>query len=280
MRKRVSRSYRRHTRRFRVLPDFIIIGATRSGTTSLYQDLIKHPCVVPPSRKEPSFFNRYFERGISWYRSQFPLSLHKHYFQHVLRRKFLTGEATANYFYYPSVPEKISKILPGIRLILLLRNPVDRAYSDYHLSVRSQKESRTFEEAMNDELQSPVKATPENERSLLLIRYLLKGMYADHLTVWLEFFRREQLLILKSEDFFREPAASFRKVLNYLELPNWEPKEFAVFKEPGRRSYASKYEGGNYPSMNPEIRQKLVDFFKPHNRRLYDILQTNLAWED
>jgi hypothetical protein len=280
MRKRVGRSYRRYTSVFRVLPDFIIIGATRSGTTSLYQDLIQHPCVVPASQKEPSFFNRYFERGVSWYRSQFPLSLHKHYFQHVLRRKFLTGEATANYFYYPSVPEKISRILPGIKLILLLRNPVDRAYSDYHLTVRSRRESRTFEEAVNNELRDPVRATPENERSILLIRYLLKGIYADHLAVWLKLFRREQLLILKSEDFFSEPTASFKGVLSHLELPNWEPKEYSVFKEPGRTSYASKYEGGNYPRMTPEIRKTLVDFFKPHNQRLYDLLRMNFAWED
>jgi hypothetical protein len=280
MRKRLIRSYRSLTARLRVLPDFIIIGATRSGTTSLYQDLIRHPCVVPAYRKEPSYFNHYYGRGIDWYKSQFPFSLHKRYFKNVLRKEFQTGEATANYFYYPSVPQKIAEALPDIRLILLLRNPVERAYSDYQLTVRSRRESRSFEEAIDDELKNPVKVTPENERSLLLVRYLLKGVYADHLAVWLKFFKKEQLLVLKSEEFFRGPSATFRQVLNHLGLPNWEPLEYAVFKEPGRTTYAGKYEGGNYPRMIPETRARLLEFFSPHNQRLYDMLGSDFHWED
>jgi hypothetical protein len=278
MRRQLERSYRSLTSPLRVLPDFLIIGASRSGTTSLFQALIGHPCVVPPFRKEPSFFNHHYDRGTTWYRSQFPLDTHKRFQTSILKRKFRTGEATANYFYYPSVAGKVAKLLPQIRLVLLLRNPVDRAYSDYLLSVRAQRETRSFEEAIREELRGPMSATPENERSLLWVNYLVKGKYADHLAVWLMHFRRDQLLIIKSEGFFRDPSTAFKRVLDHLGLPHWEPGEYASFKEPGRTSYGGKYEGGKYPALPPETRKTLTDFYMPHNERLYTDMQIRFDW--
>jgi hypothetical protein len=204
------------------------------------------------------------------------LAWHRDYFEHLLRRKFSTGEASANYFYYPSVPEKISNAIPGVRLILLLRNPVDRAYSDYQLSVQSHKEIRSFEEAIRNEISNSVALTSNNEHSILRIRYLVKGMYADHLERWLRFFRREDLLILKSEDFFQEQSLFFQKVIKHIGLPIWEPNQYVAFRAPGKK----RREGTKYPSMTPDTRKLLIDFFKPSNERLSECLGTDVGWDN
>ena len=263
-----------------MLPDFIIIGATRSGTTSLYENLSQHPCIVPAFNKEPSFFNLNFARGLKWYRSQFPLELHKFYFEKILQHEFMTGEASANYFYYPSVPERISTTLSKVKLILLLRDPVHRAYSDYQLSVRSHKEVRSFQEAVRSELSDSVKLTAENERSILRLRYLLKGIYVDHLERWLKFFSREKLLILKSEDLFSEQPRTFSIVLDHLGLPSWQPKQFSAFREPGKKIDNDAIIQKQYERMDAKTDKLLKDFFRPYNQRLYDLLGQDLLWND
>jgi hypothetical protein len=276
--KNIKRFGRSVTSGMRVLPDFIVIGATRSGTTSLYENLTRHPSVVPCATKEPSFFNLHFERGVGWYRSQFPLSLHKRYFEDVLRMRFATGEASANYFYYPSVPEKISRILPQVKLILLLRNPVNRAYSDYQLSVRSHKETRSFKEAVENEINDSVVLTQDNELSVLRLRYLLKGTYADHLERWLRFFTNQDLLILESEDFFLNQSGAFKRVVEHLGLPLWEPRDFVAYSAPGKRRSDSA--GGKVlREFDPDFRKVLVEYFRPYNQKLYQMLGKDLGWD-
>ncbi len=123
--------YRRLTSGSRRLPDFIILGAQRAGTSSLYYYLSQHPQILPAVRKELHFFDDHYRRGLGWYRSQFPTRG---------ARGTITGEATPYYLSHPHAPARIQRLLPQARLIVLLRNPVERAISHYFFEVSHQRE--------------------------------------------------------------------------------------------------------------------------------------------
>lgn len=126
-------------------PDFLIIGAQKGGTTSLYTYLCQHPRVVGASRIEVHFFDLAYDKGWWWYRSHFPV--------HVFRRgeRIVTGEASPYYIFHPLVPERVRKDLPNVKLVAILRNPVDRAYSHYQHVRRNGREPLSFEEAIERE---------------------------------------------------------------------------------------------------------------------------------
>jgi hypothetical protein len=230
------------------LPDFVMIGPGRCGTTFFYRLLGQHPHIEPAAKKELRFFSNHFEEGTEWYRQWFPPPRWKD------GRRTITGEATPGYIYHPLVPERIEKVIPQARLITLLRNPVDRTYSAYQHRVSKGRESRTFEEAVEIDL---------TDGSL---RLLSRSIYADHLVHWAEFIDREQLLILKSEELFERPRETLDLTLAFLGLPYWEPE---VWK-------SGKYTV--YEEMDPATRRKLEEYFESHNRRLYDFLGVDFGW--
>lgn len=233
------------------LPDFIIIGAQKSGTTSLYHLLTRHPHVEPAAAKEMHFFDTLYEEGVEWYRQCFPPPRLKD------GRQTVTGEATPGYLFHPLAPERVAEVVPQARLIALLRNPVDRAYSQYHQRMGKGRENQGFDEAVG----------AENLDGEHLPEYLARGIYADQLLRWSRFFPKEQMLVLKSEDFFERPQDVLKIVLNFLDLPQWEPE---AWKHRKKGSYEER--------MNPEIRRRLEDFFEPHNRRLYEYLGVDFGW--
>jgi hypothetical protein len=265
--------YRLITSPIRLMPDFIIIGAQKCGTTSLFNYLLQHPCVDSPARKELGFFNRRYRRGIYWYRSRFPTSLKK-----LHRQDLITGEATTDYLCYPHVPKKVVETLPQVKLIVLLRNPVNRAYSHYHHTVRLGVETFSFEEAIEREeerLHSIIVRMFEDEYYYNIkhcfYSYLSRGIYIDQIKNWFSFFPKEQILILRSEDLYAEPSAVFRQVLKFLDLPEWEPENYGKYIN-------GKYDNYNYQKMDVVVRKRLVDYFKPHNERLYEYLGKNFSW--
>jgi len=233
------------------LPDFVIIGTAKGGTTSLYHLLTRHPHVEPAAAKELHFFDNHFSEGIQWYRRCFPTPRLRE------GKWTITGEATPC-LGHPDVPERMAKVLPQARLIVMLRNPVDRAYSMYHHRVRNGHETRTFEEVVEADL---------NDGSVGL---LSRSIYVDHLVRWSEFFSEEQLLVLKSEDLFERPLQTLKVVLDFLDLPDWEPE---VSKLTG-----NKRNEGRYEEMNPSTRRKLEEYFEPHNQRLYEFLGVDFGW--
>jgi hypothetical protein len=241
----------------RQLPDFVIIGAQRGGTTSLYRYLIEHPDIEPASRKEVHFFDGNYERGMDWYRAHFPL-------QGASR---LTGEASPSYLFAPAAPARIRAALPQARYIALLRNPVDRAFSHYQLMVKRGIEPLSFEEAIAAE---PERLTGTGDPFTLAWRhfsYIRRGLYAEQLERWLASFPREQLLVLKSEDFYAEPAATLRQTQAWLGLPARLPATLTA------------HQVGDYVGMSSATRERLGDYFAPSNRRLYDLLVRDLGWE-
>jgi hypothetical protein len=251
------------------LPDFIIIGATKGGTTFLYHLLSQHRLVEPAAAKELHFFDVVFDLGVEWYRRCFPTPRWKD------GRKTITGEATPAYITRPEVPERMAEVVSHARLIALLRNPVDRAYSEYQHQVRKGVETLKFEEATEAE-----EARMRSERDKMLedehlagfqgFSYLSRGVYVEQLLRWSEFFSREQMLVLKSEDFFERPQETLKTILEFLDLPD---------RELGASELGNKLNKGGYEQeMDPATRRRLEAFFEPHNRRLYDYLGKDFGW--
>jgi hypothetical protein len=253
------------------LPDFVVIGAMRCGTTRFYTILTKHPHVQRAASKELHYFDRLerFEQGIEWYRRCFPPPEQKD------GQRTITGEATPMYLFDPLVPERMAQTVPQTRLIVLLRNPVDRAYSQYHKWVRdSGRETPSFKESVVEELawlNEGKNGLSAQERCSEIRRgsrwnQLARGIYVDQLVRWRQFFDEEQMLVLKSEDFFKHTADILKQVQMFLGLP------YKEIKLPPRQT---TYE---YEPMDPDLRQRLEVFFEPHNRRLYDYLGRDFGW--
>jgi len=275
----LAKLYRGVTSPIRLLPDFLIIGTQRGGTTSLYHYLEAHPGIAPATTKEIHFFDRRVNKGLVWYRGHFPTSIEKYYVERIQRRAFVTGEASPSYLFHPHAPKRIAKALPQTKLIVLLRNPIDRAYSQYYHSLELGYETLPFEEAIEGEEERTAR-----EREKILkdksyesyaykhLSYLTRGIYVDQLRVWMELFPREQFLILKSEDFYADPAASLKQVLNFLNLPEMDTQV--------RKKEYKQYNNTTYSKMDPALRKRLVEYFKPHNARLYDFLGVDFGWDN
>lgn len=268
------RSLGRATAPLRLLPDFLIIGAQRAGTTSLFQYLASHPDVTPSFPKEVHYFTNQYQRGPGWYRSHFPLAAWRTAVQRRGRRPLLTGEATPYYLAHPHAAQRVRQDLPDARLIVLLRNPVDRAYSHYQHEVASGIETLTFADALareGDRLNSELAKIKQDEGYLSFnyqhFSYLERGIYAEQIARWLEHFGREQLLILCSEEFSAQPARTFKRVIRFLGLRPWEPDCFKRYHQSGARA------------LDAETRARLVAYFSPHNRRLRDNLGIDFGWD-
>ena len=232
------------------LPDFVIIGAQKGGTSFLYHLLTLHPLVEPAARKELHFFDNpeLFDHGAEWYRRCFPRLGSKD------GQRSITGEATPYYLFDPPVAKRMAEMVPKARLIALLRNPIDRAYSHYQMQVKRGTEPRTFEEAIEQQHSS----------------YMSRGIYVDQLLRWFEFFGKEQMLILKSEDFFERPVETLKVVLAFLDLPEWQPEASELRQRRHSGTYKLK--------MDQSTRQRLEAYFQPHNQRLYECLDVDFGW--
>src|SRR6266496_2269605 len=147
----LERLYRGTTYPIRLLPDFLIIGTQRGGTTALYHYLKTHPCIASASTLDTHFFDKKFSKGLGWYRGHFPTRLEKFYAEHLRGHPFVTGEANSSYLFHPHVPKRVAQELPQAKLIVLLRNPVDRAYSQYYHAIELGRETFSFEEAIQYE---------------------------------------------------------------------------------------------------------------------------------
>lgn len=256
----------------RALPDFLVVGTARGGTTSLHAYLSAHPLVVPARRKEVHFFCHHYEQGLSWYRRHFPGPLARGGVRARHRGRLRTGEATPCYLSDPAVPDRVAATLPDVRLIALLRDPVARAYSVYHHFLRRGRETLPFDQVVGRELDllrsaaaspgAPDRLGPDGRPSILGT-----GLYAEQLERWLARVPPERLLVVCSEELFAAPAAAYARVLAFLGLPPFEPASFAA---PRRKK-------GREP-MGADVRARLVDFYREPNERLYALLGRDLGW--
>jgi hypothetical protein len=272
--------YRTATSPLRTLPDFLIIGVQKGGTTSLYRYLNEHPNIGGANIKEVDYFGKYYRRGLSWYRAQFPTLYRKRYTRDILKENYILGEASPNYFFQPHVPERVARVLPQAKLIVLLRNPVERAYSHYRHNATRGFEHASFAEAVASEEQ---RIQAEREKALrdewyysttyMRQSYLAKGIYVDQLKHWLEFFPREQVLVLKSEDLYEEPERIYKQTLAFLAVPPLVPESL----QKGFQQH-NKSEDSLPGEIDPQLREQLLAYFEPYNARLYECVGRDFGW--
>lgn len=253
------------------LPDFIIIGAQKAGTTSLYSYLRQHPLVLPCAYKEVWYFDLNYRRGTDWYRRQFldPGSVRSDHSDGPM----IVGEATPYYVFHPWVAERIWRTAPAAKLIVLLRDPIARAYSQYQHNIRKGRESLSFPDAIErerrlypDELER-FRSDPDYKGEFHRhFAYLARSCYASQLQEFLKYFDRSQLLVLKSEDLFTDPAASYRSALDFLGLP------FIPLRN------APALNAGQYDHSSIPCYEELREYFGPYNRSLNDLLGTDIGW--
>lgn len=245
-------------------PHFLIIGAEKAGTSSLYQYMVEHPQILPAIEKEIHFFTQEYDRGVDWYLAHFPPIPET--------AEFLTGEASTSYLTSDlKTIQRCFDLLPNIKLLVILRNPVDRAISHYHQVVRLGKESRTLEEVVRADLEillgveNPLLDNTYWKKTQR--GYLGRSMYVYWLEKWTSIFPKEQFLILKSEEFYSSPQVAMKLVFNFLGLPDYQMIEYP------------NYNSGSYDPLVDSIRSKLSRFFQPHNQKLEKYLGREFYWE-
>lgn len=275
MRKRVVKA--RHAMRLRsaetrALPDFLVIGTQRGGTSSLYKYLSGHPQIVPSLRKETEYFAGKYSLGENWYRAHFPTT-------RTLREDSIsarqTFEATPDYLLHPLAARRASQLVPLARVVALLRDPIERAYSHHRHMTRRGLESLPFEAAIDverercaDDWERLSRDEMYRPRNLLRYSYLQRGHYEEQLVRWLEEFGEDRTLVVMSERFFDDTRAVFGEILAFLELDHWRPSEM-----PNHSAV-----GDSPAALDGPLRSRLMDYFRPYNERLESLLGQATGW--
>ncbi|MDH3462175.1 MAG: sulfotransferase domain-containing protein [Acidimicrobiia bacterium] len=263
----------------RLVPDFVIIGCQRGGTSSLYRYLGSHPEIGPSLRKETEYFTVNYPMGERWYRAHFPLALRRRWAK-LLGRKLLVFEATPDYLVDPRAPERCHRLLPDAKIVMLLREPAERALSHFHHNIRLGLESETFQFALEneadriaDDLVKLGDPSHQRERFNAFRRYTYveRGRYADQLERWLDHYPSEQVLVLESESFFGDPAAVLEQIEDFVGAKRWLPAEFRNY------SYLERGVTG-HSKVPPDLLQFLDDRFLDSNQRLREMLDVELEW--
>lgn len=268
-------AWRSLRRRAHLPPRFVIIGTQRGGTTSLYNYLTAHPRVAGTKRREVHFFDLNYQRGFDWYLQQFPPAWRGKAVT-LRHREVVTGESSPYYLFHPWVPQRLRAALPSAKLIVLLRNPVDRAFSHYQLMRKKGRETLTFADAIAAEPErlhahaEAMERDPHHHSPAHFDHsYLARGVYADQLQRWLEAFPREQLHVIKSEDLYRDPQVICTETLRFL-----DPKLVDDYQANGYERFNSTAAD----ELPKSLRVRLEDYFRPHNERLCGMLKRNLQW--
>jgi hypothetical protein len=258
----------------RALPDFLIIGTQRGGTTTLFKVLLEHPQVGGAAlHKEVHFFDLNHERGERWYRSHFPTT------RSVERAReregaFVLGEASPYYVFHPRAAERARALLPAAKAIVLLRHPVARTWSQYRHEVQLGYESLSFEDALAAE---PGRISGERERLLAdptarsfehqHHAYIARSDYAPQLDAWLAAFPRERLLVLLSEELFADPAGTLRAVTSFLGI-----RDRGAVELPRLNASAGT-------SMRPGTRERLWEQLRPQIPAVARVLGRDPGWD-
>lgn len=267
------------------LPSYLVIGAQRSGTTTLSRWLGEHPQVFMAARKELHFFDVHYENGLDWYRSFFSAATNENH----------VGEATPSYLYHPLSMRRIADVLSDTRLLVSLRNPVDRAYSHYWHNRARGHEPLDFAEAV--EVES--RRIGEDPRSKLRFSYLDRGHYIDQLEEVVRHFPRSSLHVEIVEETQPDPRPALQRIYEFLAV---DPKFIPVSAGARLNAYSavrSKKIGkaakslpkwlskpikranamsDQYPPLDDELRAHLETIYKESNQRLASFLGRTEIW--
>ena len=257
----------------RAMPHFMLIGAQKSGTSSMFAYLKQHPQIIRPAFKEPYYFDRHYHRGLSWYGCNFPARSTLDRLNDRHARPHLTFEATATYVFDDRVPDRIASDVGTRKFIVLLRNPVDRAISAYWHARRMGRETRSLDDALKSDLERHEAETASGDSDVLRpgsastrAAYLRRGIYHRWIAQWQRTFSPASLLVLQSEEMFADPRSVMGRVFDFLDLPaagkiNFEPQNV-----------------GRYSGSDLTARRFLQEFYRPHNLELNRITGNAFLW--
>ncbi|MGA5305003.1 sulfotransferase domain-containing protein [Nucisporomicrobium flavum] len=271
--------YGERTSARRPLPDFLIVGTKRGGTTSLWRYLVQHPLVprlFPAwNTKTSHYFEENWSRGEAWYRSHFPTERQRAALERRYGAPPKVGEAAPLYMFHPLVAGRVADLMPQARIIVLLRDPVERAYSHWKERRGEGVEPLGFAEALAAE---PERTAGERERLIAepdsfseafdWYSYRARGRYLEHLEPWLARFPREQMLFLPSETLYRDPAGTYARTLDFIGLPRHDLESYDVFNDRPSKG------------MDPAVRAELTAYYRPFNAALAERLGLSLAWAE
>jgi hypothetical protein len=259
----------------RMLPSFLVCGGQRCGTTSLYRALAAHPAVLKAVwHKGVHYFDTSYHRGPRWYRAHFPLQRTASRIQHEVGVPAQTFESSPYYLYHPHAAARIAADLPHAKLIVLVRDPVERAYSQHaHEVARGFETERDFAAALRLE---PVRLQGQRERLLAHPHaysfshqhhaYRARGEYATYLTLLAHHVSRERILVVDSERFFADPETTYDRVLDFLGLPRLG---YPAFERHNARPRAA---------MDAQVRADLDAHYAAHDAALEDWLSGTPSW--
>ncbi|HEX6469541.1 MAG TPA: sulfotransferase domain-containing protein [Streptosporangiaceae bacterium] len=265
----------RLTAQARVLPDFLITGGQRCGTTSMYRALSAHPAVLKPVlHKGVHYFDTGYHHGQAWYRAHFPLRRTARRVERRTGIRPLAFESAPYYLCHPLAAERIARDLPGVRLIILLRDPVDRAYSAHaHEVARGFETETSFERALEleeerlaGEAEKIIADPAYHSHSHQHHAYLERGHYIDYLERLEKLFGRDRLHVVDSHEFFTDPEPVYDGVLAFLGLPSRGYPAFA------------RHNARRRDPLAPALRARLAEHFEPYDARLAEWLGHPPSW--
>ncbi len=277
---KVNIAYGKIFGRAHVLPNAYVIGFGKCGTTALYTYLGEHPQINPPFIKEVKYFNRNerYKLGLNWYKTNFPLIIQKMIYERLKKKKFVSIDAGGVYITYPHTINRIKKITPEAKFIVLIRNPIDRAYSHYNMNVNDSNtaiEDLPFAEAIRQE-ESRIDGEYERMEHDEFYRgieyftygYAHIGRYAKWLKNWLAEFPN-QVLVLESESLTNDVQTTFDRVTDFLEVDRYKLRDTAARNV------------GNYAQgkIDESTRKYLAEYYRKPNAELYSLLGRNLGWD-
>ncbi|XP_054714468.1 heparan sulfate glucosamine 3-O-sulfotransferase 6-like [Uloborus diversus] len=253
------------------LPQALIIGVKKCGTRALLEFLRVHPD-IRASGPETHFFDRHYQKGLEWYRQQMPSSLEGQ----------ITMEKTPSYFITKEVPPRIHSMSPSVRLLVVVRDPVTRAISDYTQSTSKRKDTPSFEDMAFLNVSTGLVDT-----SWSAIRI---GVYARFLEWWTRYFGLDRMLFISGENLIRDPAGEMGRVQDFLGLKQVisdkhfyfnETKGFPCLKKSegsGNPHCLGKTKGRTHPDISLSTIQRLRDFYRPFNVKFYQMVGRNFGW--
>lgn len=259
----ISKAWRLGTAPLRALPDFLIPGAPKCATSSVYDLIALHPQVRRSRSKEPTNFVHYGKSALHA-RMNHPLHF----------GRFLCGDASVEYFFHPEAAANAAAVVPKAKLIFVLRDPVARAWSDYRMFVKSGHEKDSFAIAVERAIRwlSDPQTLPlcdeVSRRAYNPVRYVRSGQYEENIAKWQRYFSRDQILIVFAEDYFSEPADFGAKLYKFLGLPAFCPPFF-----PHARNSARELK------PDQETAMKLRTFYQDGNTKLRQLVGRPLPWD-
>jgi hypothetical protein len=264
----------RFTSGARMLPGFLIVGAQRCGTTSMYRTLEQHPAVMTAvMHKGVHYFDMNYGRGPDWYRAHFPLNLTARRRAPSADAAAVTFESSPYYMFHPLAAARIARDLPDVKLVVLVRDPVERAYSAHAHELARGFETEPFERALeleNDRVEGEVERITAEANYLSHSHqhhaYRARGCYVDQLERLEKEFGGDRIHVVDSGDFFANPAATYDALLPFLGLPH---RGYPAFERHNARPRSK---------MSEAIRRELDEHFEPYDERLTAWLGKTPSW--